>query len=92
MFKILFRGFRFIWYLPRYLVMGVIWLYQKTLSPDHGLFKVMFPNGYCKFRPTCSEYCIQVVHKYGVVIGVPRAFWRVMRCNPWGKGGDDPVK
>ena len=81
-----------IWYIPRYLIMAVIWLYQRILSPDHGLFRVMFPNGYCKFSPTCSQYSIQAVYKYGVIIGVPKALWRVMRCNPWNKGGDDPVK
>lgn len=80
-----------IWYIPRYLVMGVIWAYQRTLSPDHGLFKVMFPGGYCKYRPTCSEYSLRVVHKRGVVVGVPLALWRVLRCNPWSKGGNDPA-
>ena len=72
--------------------MPILWLiraYQKTISPDHGLFKANFPHGYCKFYPTCSEYSYQVIKKKGLIFGLPKAFWRILRCNPWGKGGVD---
>lgn len=76
---------------PRSIVAFFIRIYQKTLSPDHGFIKRFFPNGYCKFNPTCSTYAHQSVCKYGVIIGGIKAFWRILRCNPWSKGGDDPV-
>lgn len=79
-------------YYPRYFVMKMIRIYQKTLSFDHGIFKGMFPGGYCRFRPTCSEYGYQAVEKYGVLKGGAMICWRVLRCNPFSKGGDDPVK
>ncbi|MCG2690951.1 membrane protein insertion efficiency factor YidD [Candidatus Parcubacteria bacterium] len=77
---------------PRYFVIKILKLYQRTLSFDHGFFKALFPYGYCRFRPTCSEYAIKAVEKYGVVKGGAKALWRVTRCNPWNKGGWDPVK
>jgi len=75
--------------LPRMPFLWLIKLYQRTISPDHGLFKVAFPNGYCRFYPTCSEYGYQKIKKNGLVIGVFLAAWRVLRCNPWTKGGVD---
>jgi hypothetical protein len=76
----------------RYLVIKILKIYQKTLSFDHGLLKVLMPYGRCRFRPTCSDYAIQAVEKYGIVKGGFMAAWRVLRCNPWSKGGWDPVK
>jgi len=75
-----------------YLRIPFLWairLYQKTISPDHGLFKGYFPHGYCPYHPTCSEYSRQVIKKRGLVIGLPKTIWRIMRCNPWTKGGID---
>jgi len=69
-----------------------ITVYQKTLSPDHGILSYRHPHGYCRFRPTCSEYGKNAIEKHGVVRGVALGMWRVMRCNPWNKGGWDPVK
>jgi len=77
---------------PRYIVIKILKLYQKTLSFDHGVFKIFKPLGYCRFRPTCSEYAIQAIKKYGIIKGGIKALWRVMRCNPWNKGGWDPVR
>lgn len=77
---------------PRYFVIKILKIYQKTLSFDHGFFRALFPYGYCRFKPTCSEYAIKAVGKYGVIKGGAKALWRVMRCNPWNKGGWDPVK
>lgn len=67
-------------------------LYQKTLSPDHGWFKGIFPEGCCRFYPTCSEYTYQAIDKYGIVKGSALGFWRILRCNPWNPGGEDPVE
>lgn len=79
-------------YYSRYLVVLILKIYQKTLSFDHGIFKHFFPYGYCRFKPTCSEYAITAIEKYGIIKGGSKAFWRVLRCNPWNKGGWDPVK
>jgi putative membrane protein insertion efficiency factor len=79
-------------YFPRYLAIAILKIYQKTLSFDHGLLKVFKPYGFCRFQPTCSDYAISAVEKYGVMRGGGKALWRVMRCNPWNKGGVDPVK
>ncbi len=64
-------------------------LYQKTVSPDHGLFKHRFPYGYCKFTPTCSQYGYESIQKFGVLKGSVKTVWRIIRCNPWNKGGAD---
>jgi len=70
----------------------MIRLYQKTLSPDHGLFQTHFPDGYCRFYPSCSEYGYRSVEKHGIIRGFGYIFWRILRCNPWNKGGIDEVK
>ena len=67
----------------------LIKLYQKTISPDHGLLKVFFKNGYCRFYPSCSEYGYLAIKKHGLFRGLPKALWRIVRCNPWNKGGID---
>ncbi|MEK9132319.1 MAG: membrane protein insertion efficiency factor YidD [Patescibacteria group bacterium] len=67
----------------------LIRLYQKTISPDHGAFKILFPNGYCKYTPTCSEYTRLAIEKYGVIPGGLKGFWRILRCNPCSHGGQD---
>lgn len=45
----------------------------------------------CRFTPTCSNYAIEAIEKRGPFIGTAKAVWRVLRCNPFGKGGYDPV-
>jgi len=72
--------------------MLLIKLYQKTFSLDHGFLKGLFPFGFCKFNPSCSEYAYQSVEKHGVVFGVIKTVGRILRCNPWNKGGHDPVE
>jgi len=59
----------------------VIKIYQKYISPIKGQS--------CRFYPTCSEYAILSIEKYGVVKGLLKAVWRVLRCNPFSKGGVD---
>lgn len=66
--------------------------YQRYLSPDHSPRKVLYPYGYCRFTPTCSEYSYQAIDKYGVLRGGLKSIYRILRCNPWSKGGFDPVK
>lgn len=46
----------------------------------------------CKYIPTCSEYAIQAIEKYGAIRGSFMAIWRILRCNPFSKGGFDPVR
>jgi len=74
------------------IALGLIKFYQKTISPDHGWFSHRHSEGFCRFTPTCSEYSYQAIEKYGVIKGAIMGFWRIMRCNPWSKGGHDPVK
>ena len=83
------RLLRFIISIPKVVLLLLIRLYQNTVSPDHGPMKAQFPGGYCKFSPSCSEYGYQTIDKYGVIRGVPRVAWRILRCNPWSKGGVD---
>lgn len=79
-------------FLPRLAVLKTIRLYQKTLSPDHGFFSLFHPHGFCRFHPTCSEYSYQAIEKHGLFRGGFKAMWRILRCHPWSKGGNDPVK
>lgn len=61
--------------------------YRWTISPLlHG-----FGLGGCKYRPTCSEYAEVALYRHGVVKGSLLAVWRILRCNPFSKGGLDPV-
>ncbi|MBE6048829.1 MAG: membrane protein insertion efficiency factor YidD [Clostridium sp.] len=46
----------------------------------------------CKYTPTCSQYAIEAIEKYGVLKGGIMSLWRILRCNPFSKGGFDPVK
>ncbi|OQX71014.1 membrane protein insertion efficiency factor YidD [Candidatus Parcubacteria bacterium 4484_255] len=77
---------------PKLLILRLIRFYQKTFSPDHGPLSLIHPwPGVCKFRPTCSEYAYLAIDKYGILKGSLKAIWRILRCNPWSKGGwDEP--
>ncbi|GMV32185.1 MAG: putative membrane protein insertion efficiency factor [Anaerolineales bacterium] len=75
---------RTIWNAPRIVVLGMIRLYQKLVSPG-------LPANTCRFYPSCSHYGYQSVYKYGVLKGSLMAVWRVLRCNPFNPGGFDPV-
>ncbi|MFA5029815.1 MAG: membrane protein insertion efficiency factor YidD [Patescibacteria group bacterium] len=79
-------------YSLRFFALRLIRLYQKTLSFDYGWPRIFYPGGYCKFQPTCSEYAYQAVEKYGIIKGGLKALGRVLRCNPFSKGGLDQVK
>ncbi len=92
MFKKLWEKFNYLDLLLRKIIILLIKIYQKTISFDHGVFKNLYPHGYCRFRPTCSEYAILSIEKYGLIKGGIKAAWRILRCNPWNKGGYDPLK
>jgi putative membrane protein insertion efficiency factor len=72
------------WTLARWPLLILIRAYQMTLS--RGL-----PPGSCRFYPTCSHYGYQAIYKYGAIKGSLMAAWRVLRCNPFNRGGFDPV-
>ncbi|BDU77496.1 hypothetical protein METESE_24540 [Mesoterricola sediminis] len=62
---------------------GAIRAYQRTLSP-------LLPTQ-CRFTPTCSQYGLECVRKYGTLKGGALTTWRILRCNPFGGHGPDPV-
>ncbi len=73
------------------IILNLIKIYQKILSPDHGgLLSYFKPMGVCRFRPTCSEYTCEAIKKYGVLKGGWLGIKRIFRCNPFNKGGWDP--
>lgn len=61
----------------------LIRFYQKFISP--------FKRSCCIYTPTCSQYAIEAINKYGVLKGLFLACKRILRCNPFSKGGYDPV-
>lgn len=67
----------------RALLLGLIRLYQLTLSPWLGLR--------CRYEPTCSKYAAEALERHGVARGVWLAVKRLGRCHPWGGSGYDPV-
>lgn len=75
----------------RAVAVWLIRLYQRTLSPDTGWPRVLYPHGYCRYYPTCSEYTAQAITRFGVLRGSWLGAGRILRCNPWSHGGPDPV-
>ena len=67
----------------RKVFVSLIRFYQKHISPA-------FP-GKCRYQPTCSQYGIEAIEKHGAIKGGLLTLWRVLRCNPFSKGGYDPV-
>ncbi len=72
-------------------VLSVINLYQKSLSPDHGWPRPLYPYGFCRFYPSCSQYAKESIADRGLVIGGLRAIGRILRCNPWRFADFDPA-
>ncbi len=69
--------------LPRNAEIAVLRVYRAVVSPLYG--------DVCRYHPSCSRYALEAVQQSGVVIGTAQAVWRVLRCNPWSRGGvDDP--
>ncbi len=65
------------------LFINLIRFYQKHISAHTA------PA--CRFSPTCSQYAIEAIERFGIVKGGGLAVWRILRCNPWGGHGYDPV-
>ena len=66
----------------RKLLIGMVRFYQRALSPLLG--------SNCRFSPTCSQYTIEAIEKYGVIRGTWKGVMRIVRCHPFSKGGYDP--
>ena len=66
------------------LLIVLVRMYQQALSPLVGR--------QCRFVPTCSEYFVQAVRKKGALRGAAAGLWRIVRCNPFSRGGYDPVE
>jgi putative membrane protein insertion efficiency factor len=71
------------------LIRVIIRLYQKIFSPDHGIFKRPYRG--CRFYPSCSDYTLQAVEKFGAGKGVFLGVKRILKCHPWNEGGYDPI-
>ena len=71
------------WLLPSTWLIGLVRLYQKSVPRNH--------RGNCRFVPTCSAYAVEALQRYGAIVGLGLAVWRVLRCNPLCPGGYDPV-
>ncbi|MBQ9941385.1 MAG: membrane protein insertion efficiency factor YidD [Christensenellaceae bacterium] len=67
----------------KYLLLGLVRFYRKAISP--------YTRASCRFTPTCSEYALQAISKYGAIKGGWLSIKRILRCNPFHKGGYDPV-
>ena len=65
------------------LLLAAIGFYQRRISPHT-------PSA-CRFQPTCSQYAKTAIERYGAWKGARLALWRILRCNPFCKGGYDPV-
>ena len=65
------------------LAIKLIRFYQNSRGPNH--------IGHCRFSPTCSQYTLEAIEKYGALKGGLLALWRILRCNPFSHGGYDPV-
>jgi uncharacterized protein len=74
---------RFLWHLPRNILIAVLKLYRQFISPIYGPV--------CRFFPSCSAYALEAVTVHGAVKGSWYAACRVVRCHPWNSGGIDPV-
>jgi uncharacterized protein len=69
--------------LPQQTALTLIRFYRRFISPG------LPPS--CRFQPTCSEYADEAIARYGIIKGGRLAVWRILRCNPFGTGGYDPV-
>ncbi len=75
------------------LFISIIRQYQKYLSPDHSIWaKTLERPPYCKHIPSCSDFMIESIEKKWSLIGIWKGIGRIFRCNPWSKGGYDPVE
>ncbi|MEZ5975792.1 MAG: membrane protein insertion efficiency factor YidD [Planctomycetota bacterium] len=73
--------------------MSPTWLRTLWLLPVHLYRRVISPlkPPTCRFHPTCSHYCVEAVHTRGILVGTALSIWRLLRCQPFARGGYDPV-
>ena len=71
-----------VWNLPGLVLILLVRVYQIFIGPLLGK--------HCRFHPSCSNYFIQAVRKYGAIVGAWKGVWRILRCHPWHPGGYDP--
>jgi putative membrane protein insertion efficiency factor len=72
--------------LPARALSGLIWLYQRTLSPA---LVVISPNSGCRFAPSCSHYARIALQEHGLLGGIGLTVVRLAKCGPWHPGGED---
>lgn len=65
------------------ILIALIRFYQKAISP--------YTRQKCKYFPTCSQYGVEAIERFGALKGSALTVWRILRCNPFSKGGYDPV-
>mgnify|MGYP000809596539 FL=1 len=65
------------------ILLAIIRFYRTSVSP--------LTASHCKYIPTCSQYGIEAIERFGAIKGTGLAVWRILRCNPWGGHGYDPV-
>jgi putative membrane protein insertion efficiency factor len=71
-------------------VKAVRWVVLLPLRAYRLLISPLLGNR-CKYYPSCSEYAVQAIERFGILRGLVLAGWRLLRCNPWSHGGFDPV-
>ncbi len=79
-------------WLPAYALIGVVRIYQLTLSPDHGLARHFFRYGVCRHSPTCSQFAVEQLKAKPLPIALWRAFKRVLSCNPFTKPTENKLR
>ncbi|BCI61601.1 membrane protein insertion efficiency factor YidD [Solibaculum mannosilyticum] len=77
------QGLQFLWRLPRLLLMLPIRFYRRFISPN-------LPPA-CRFTPTCSQYALEAIERFGALKGGFLAIRRILKCHPFHPGGYDPV-
>jgi putative membrane protein insertion efficiency factor len=68
---------------PRNIFIALVLVYRKLISPLYG--------DVCRYYPSCSSYGLTQLQRHGILKGIPLTAWRILRCNPWSKGGVDEV-
>jgi hypothetical protein len=71
-------------------VKAVRWVFLLPLRAYQRLVSPLLGNR-CKYYPSCSEYAVQAIERFGILRGLVLAGWRLLRCNPFSHGGYDPV-
>ena len=69
----------------KYILLFLIKIYQKSISPDHGYVPILRLLGQCRHYPTCSQYTYESIEKYGVVKGIRMGLKQLSNCHPWGR-------